>query len=57
MTDVVEIAKERRDALAIEIGQLDDFVCMAEKLVENGENDAEEEHDSSPINLFAGTKA
>ncbi len=57
MTDVVEIAKERRDALATEIGQLDDFVCMAEKLVENGENDAEEEGDSSPLILFAGTKA
>ena len=57
MTDVVEIAKKRRDALAAEIVKLDDFVCMAEKLVENGENDAEEEHDSSPINLFAGTKA
>ena len=57
MTDVVEIAKERRDALAAEIGKLDDFICMAEELVENGGNDAEEEHDSSPLNLFAGTKA
>ncbi len=57
MTDVVEIAKKRRDALVAEIGKLDDFVCMAEKLVENGGNDAEEEHDSSPLNLFADTKA
>jgi hypothetical protein len=57
MTDVVEIAKERREALAAEIGKLDDFVCMAENLVENGENDAEEEHDSSPIDLFANKKA
>ncbi len=52
MTDVVEIAKERRARLAAEIGKLDDFVCMAEKLVENGGNDAEEEHDSSPLNLL-----
>ncbi len=57
MTDVVEIAKERRDALAAEIGKLDEFVCMAEKLAENGGNDAEEEHDSSTINLFADKKA
>ena len=57
MTDVVEIAKKRRAALAAEIGKLDDFVCMAEKLVENGRNDAEEEYELSPINLFADKKA
>ena len=57
MTDVVEIAKKRCAAIATEIGQLDDFVCMAEKLVENGENDAEEEYDSSLINLFTDEKA
>ncbi len=57
MTDVVEIAKKSRDALAAEIGELDDFIRMAEKLVENGGNDAEEEHDSSPITLYADTKA
>jgi hypothetical protein len=57
MTDVVEIAKKRRDAIAAEIGELGDFVCMAEELLENCGNDAEEEHDSSPINLFADTKA
>ncbi len=56
MTDVVEIAKKRRDALAAEIGRLDDFVGMAEKLAENGANDAEEEHDSSPLNLFFDTE-
>ncbi len=33
MTDVVEIAKKRRDALAAEIAKLDDFLRMAEKLV------------------------
>ena len=57
MIDVVEIAKERRDALATEIGTLNDFVCMAEKLVKNGGTDAEKERDSSPINLFADTPA
>ena len=57
MTDVVEIAKKRRDTLAAEIGKLDDFVCMAEKLVENGGNDAEEEYELSPINLFTDNKA
>ena len=57
MTDVVEIAKKRRAALAAEIGKLDDFIRMAEKLVENGGNEAEEEYELSPINLFADKKA
>ena len=35
MTDVVEIAKERRVRLAAELGTLDDFISMAEYLVEN----------------------
>ncbi len=42
MTDVVEIANERRDALAAgidrlaaELGTLNDFIRMAEKLVKN----------------------
>ena len=49
MTDVVEIAKKRRATLAAEIGKLDDFVCMAEKLVKyaplksNKASDAEDE--------------
>ncbi len=33
MTDVVEIAKERRVRLAAEIVKLDEFLRMAEKLV------------------------
>ena len=57
MTDVVEIAKKRRDALAAEIGKLGDFICMAEKLGENGGDDSEEDYELSPINLFADTKA
>jgi hypothetical protein len=57
MTDVVEIAKERHAGLVAEIAELDDFICIAEKLVENGGNDAEEENGSSPMNLFAETAA
>ena len=34
MADVVEIAKERRVRLAAELGTLDDFISMAEYLVE-----------------------
>ncbi len=33
MTDVVEIANERRAALAVELGRLDFFLRMAEQLV------------------------
>ncbi len=33
MTDVVEIAKERRIRLATEIAKLDEFIRMAEMLV------------------------
>ena len=33
MTDVVEIAKERRAGLAAEIAKLDEFIRMAEMLV------------------------
>ncbi len=33
MTDVVEIAKERRVRLAAEIGKLDDFIRMAQALM------------------------
>ena len=49
MADVVEIAKQRRATLAAEIGKLDAFVCMAEKLVKhtplksNKASDAEDE--------------
>lgn len=33
MTDVVEIAKERRVRLATAMGKLDDFIRMAEALI------------------------
>ncbi len=34
MTDVIKIAKERRARLAAEVTKLDDFIRMAEALVE-----------------------
>jgi DNA-binding XRE family transcriptional regulator len=37
MTDVVEIAKKRRAALAAEVGALGDFIRMAEALVKYGQ--------------------
>ena len=37
MTGVVEIANERRDLLAAEIGRLDEFICMAENLVKDSQ--------------------
>ena len=43
MTDIVEIANERRDTLAAEIGKLNYFIRMAEKLVKDnrlGSNEA-----------------
>ena len=35
MTDVVEIANERRATLAVELGRLDFFLRMAEQLVKD----------------------
>jgi hypothetical protein len=35
MTEALENAKQRRDALAAEIGKLDDYICIWEKLVKN----------------------
>ena len=57
MTDIIEIAKKRRDALVSEIGKLDEFVGMAEMLVQNSESYAEDRDDSATLNLFADSKA
>jgi hypothetical protein len=40
MTDVVTIAKERRADLASEIARIDDFIRMAEALVEWSQSNA-----------------
>ncbi len=52
MTDVVEIAKTRRDALAAEIAKLGDFIRMAETLLKHSQlesnkaSDTEDEKDA-----------
>lgn len=40
MTDVIKIAKERRVRLAAELGKLDDFIRMAEALVDWSQSNA-----------------
>jgi hypothetical protein len=40
MTDVVEIARERQSRLAAEIGRLDNFISMAEALVNQSRSGA-----------------
>jgi hypothetical protein len=47
MTDVVEIARERKVRLAAEIGKLDDFIRMAEALLK---------HDLSKSNKASNTE-
>jgi hypothetical protein len=39
MTDVVEIAKERMATLAVEIGALESFIRMAERLVKENQSE------------------
>jgi hypothetical protein len=48
MTDVIKIAKERRVVLAAELGKLDDFIRMAEALVEWSQSKADRAPDSAP---------
>jgi len=66
MTDVVEIAKERRIRLAAEIVKLDEFVLMAERLVKytplksNKGSDADDERaakSASPRSLRSVSEA
>ncbi len=46
MTDVVEIAKERRATLAAEIGKLDDFIRMAKALVKHSKSKSSKASDT-----------
>ena len=46
MTDVVEIAKERRATLAAEIGKLGDFIRMAEALVKDSQSKSSKASDT-----------
>ena len=57
MTDIIEIAKMRRNALASEIGKLDEFVSVAEMLLQNGRIDTQDGDDALTLNLFADTRA
>jgi hypothetical protein len=45
MADVIKIAKERRVVLAAELGKLDDFIRMAEALVEWSQSKADKASD------------
>jgi hypothetical protein len=45
MADVIKIAKERRVVLAAELGKLDDFIRMAEALVEWSQSKADKAAD------------
>jgi hypothetical protein len=52
MTDVVEIAKQRQDALTAEIGRLEYFIRMAETLVEDNplvSNEASDTEDETAV--------
>ena len=42
MSDVVQIAKDRRENLTAEIGKLDDFINMAEALLANDPPDSDD---------------
>jgi hypothetical protein len=51
MTDIVEIAKERQARAVTEIAELDDFIQMAETLMEGHENNAEEKGNNTAFIL------
>jgi hypothetical protein len=57
MTDVVEIAKERRATLAAEFGRLDDFVRMAEALVKNSQSKSSKVSDTENEKAAGGNGA
>ena len=57
MTDVVEIAKERQARLAAEIGRLDEFVRMAEALVENSQSKSNKASDTEDEMAAGGNGA
>ncbi len=57
MTDVVEIAEERRARLAAEIAKLDDFIRMAEALVENSQSKSNKASDTEDEMAAGGNGA
>ena len=57
MTDVVEIARERRVRLAAEIGKLDDFIRMAEALVKQSLSKSSKASDTDDEKAAGGNGA
>ncbi len=57
MTDVVEIANERRGALTAEIGKLDDFIRMAEALVKHSLSKSSKASDTEDEKAAGGNGA
>ncbi len=56
MTDVVEIAKERIATLATEIGTLDGFVRMADKLVKDNRLESNKASDTEDEKAAVSTR-
>ena len=57
MTDVVEMAKERRATLAAEIGKLDNFIRMAEALVKHSQSKSSKASDTENEKAAGGNGA
>ncbi len=57
MTDVVEMAKERRATLAAEIGKLDNFIRMAETLVKHSQSKSSKASDTENEKAAGGNGA
>ena len=57
MTDVVEMAKERRATLAAEIGKLDNFIRMAEALVKHSQSKSSKASDTDDEKAAGGNGA
>ncbi len=57
MTDVVEIARERQARLAAEIGKLDDFIRMAEALLNHSQSKSSKASDTEDEKAAGGNGA
>ncbi len=57
MTDVVEIARERQARLAAEIGKLDDFIRMAEALLNHSQSKSSKASDTEDEKAAGGKDA
>ncbi len=57
MTDVVEIARERQARLAAEIGKLDNFIRMAEALLNHSQSKSSKASDTEDEKAAGGEDA